>query len=169
MLSYPLSLSLKCHLSLRPTPPPPPQQVVSLALLPVGGWGEETGDNSDFLILVPHTRFWITFSPLGCCHFPCRSRSCLHSKKTEVCKNSSNNHLSFVLVWLLRIQNTPYPYQLEDNLSCHLEYSDTTRHLLSILPVGQGMEIHPHSSTYSLSFCHLVSCWRYSRRVLCML
>ena len=138
-----------------PEPPSPPR-VVTLASLPVRGWGEETDDNSDFLILIPHTRFLIRFSPLGCCHFPRRSRRCLHPKKTEVCKNLSNNHLSFVLVWPLRRQNTPYPYQLEDSLSCHLEYSDTTRHLLSIPLVGQGMEIHPHSSMYSLSFCHLV-------------
>ena len=55
MLPYPLTLSLKCHPSLHL--PPPPQRVVSFTLLPVGGWGEETGDNSDFLTLIPHARF----------------------------------------------------------------------------------------------------------------
>ena len=33
---------LKCHPSLRPTP-----ERVSLALPPIGGWGEETDDISD--------------------------------------------------------------------------------------------------------------------------
>ena len=39
---------------------PPPQRVVSFALLPVGGWGEETGDNSDFT-LIQYARFLIRF------------------------------------------------------------------------------------------------------------
>ena len=45
--------SLKCHAFLHPIPP-----AVSLALLPVGGWSEETDDISDYgHIIRPHCIF----------------------------------------------------------------------------------------------------------------